>query len=464
MSNFNFVTDARLSNAAYSSNNSANTATIDGWVPVLVTLDPGEEFSKTFGAQLYEKDGQYKVVYRGTEFNLEDWKQNGKYSLGAWSPEWADTISFMAKAIKQVADIRFRGDVGLAKASFTTTGHSQGGFEAQLAAIMFGIKGTSLDGMGASTMAAKWTTIFEDIMKKEGVGDLTGQAAPTADQFMTRVFTVVGTLGVQAGETSWAYTTKLNALAFAINPALGAGVGVTNLAAHKMEHIIAIEELRAKGGVWKFVAVDNILADSPQQFAEAIGAKWETSANLLASNGGNPGWIKVPEDILILSKEFAQQHTGQIEYMQSGRTVLAIAENGDSLMFDAYGNAQVISFTGIVQTIKDYEVGGKLVSTKQLQFDDTGFALITQTGQNFRASMAVDANGKVITANSETVRPSAAGDEVTGVRQFTPISDTLINTKTDTNGDARLSGTELSGLQIWNDLNEDGIQSLRLAA
>ena len=34
----------------------------------------------------------------------------------------------------------------------------------------------------------------------------------------------------------------------------------------------------------------------------------------------------------------------------------------------------------------------------------------------------------------------------------------------DTNGDARLSGTELSGLQIWNDLNEDGIQSLRLAA
>lgn len=411
MSNFNFVTDARLANGSYTSNNTANTATIDGWKPVVVELKAGEKFSDTFGAQLYEKDGQYKVVYRGTEGNLEDWKQNGKYGQNAWSEEWGDTVAFMAKAIKQVADKHFRGDVELAKERFTTTGHSQGGFEAQLASILFGVKGTSLDGMGAVDMAKEWRTKLEDIMKKEEVGALVGQAAPTSNQFMTRVFTVVGTLGMQAGETSWAYTTKLNVLAFAINPALGASIGVTNLAAHKMEHIIAVEQLRAKGGIWKYVEVDNILADSPQQFAKAIGAQWETSANQLASNGGAVGWVKVPQDILNLSQEFGAQHAGKIEYMQSGKTVLAIAENGDTLMFDAFGNAQLVSFKGIVQTIKDYEVGGKLVSTKQIQFDDEGNALVTQSGSNFSASMSLNANGKVTSANSKTYQGTVLATE-----------------------------------------------------
>jgi hypothetical protein len=32
MSNFNFVTDARLAKGTYTSNNTTNTATIDGWM------------------------------------------------------------------------------------------------------------------------------------------------------------------------------------------------------------------------------------------------------------------------------------------------------------------------------------------------------------------------------------------------------------------------------------------------
>jgi hypothetical protein len=423
MSNFEFVTDAKLSNGTYdqiknasgvlvpATNNPLNTKVIDGWKPIEVLLKKGEKFSDTFGAQLYEKDGQYKVVYRGTEGNLEDWKQNGKYGQNAWSEEWGDTVAFMAKAIKQVADTKFSGDVELAKERFSTTGHSQGGFEAQLASILFGVKGTSLDGMGAVDMAKAWRTKLEDIMRKEEVDTLVGQAEPTVGQFMTRVYTVVGALGTHAGDTNWAYTTKLNVLAFAINPALGGYVGVTNLAAHKMEYIIAVEQLRAKGGIWKHVEVDNILADSPQQFAQAIGAQWETAANQLASNGGAVGWVKVPQDILKLSQEFGEQHAGKIEYMQSGKTVLAIAENGDTLMLDAFGNAQLVSFKGIVQTIKDYEVGGKLVSTKQIQFDDDGNALVTQSGSNFSASMSLDANGKVTAANSKTYQGTVLATE-----------------------------------------------------
>ena len=113
MSNFNFVTDARLANGSYTSNNTAITATIDGWKPVVVELKAGEKFSDTFGAQLYEKDGQYKVVYRGTEGNLEDWKQNGNYGQNAWSEEWGDTVAFMAKAFKLWLDINSDARTGV---------------------------------------------------------------------------------------------------------------------------------------------------------------------------------------------------------------------------------------------------------------------------------------------------------------------------------------------------------------
>lgn len=103
MSNFNLVTDARLSQAAYFCNNSGAAAAIDGWRPKEVILKPGEKFSETFGAQLYEKDGQYKVVYRGTEGNLADWAQNFKYGTFQWSDEFKDTVAFMAKAVAQIA-------------------------------------------------------------------------------------------------------------------------------------------------------------------------------------------------------------------------------------------------------------------------------------------------------------------------------------------------------------------------
>lgn len=139
MSNFNLVTDARLSQGAYYSNNSSASSTIDGWRPKEVILKPGEKFSETFGAQLYEKDGQYKVVYRGTEGNLSDWAQNFKYGTFQWSDEFKDTVAFMAKAVMHVAREQDKTPAEAAKL-FTTTGHSQGGFEAELAALMFGVK------------------------------------------------------------------------------------------------------------------------------------------------------------------------------------------------------------------------------------------------------------------------------------------------------------------------------------
>lgn len=145
MSNFNLATDARLSQGSYYSNNSGVSSIIDGWRPKEVILKPGEKFSETFGAQLYEKDGQYKVVFRGTEGNLADWAQNFKYGTFQWSDEFKDAVAFMAKAVMQVAKEQDKTPAEAAKL-FTTTGHSQGGFEAELVSKMFGLPGTSQDG------------------------------------------------------------------------------------------------------------------------------------------------------------------------------------------------------------------------------------------------------------------------------------------------------------------------------
>jgi len=58
--------------------------------------------------------------------------------------------------VVQIAGEKTGGDVGRAAKLFTTTGHSQGGFQAELAALMFDVKCTSLDGMGATGVAAQF--------------------------------------------------------------------------------------------------------------------------------------------------------------------------------------------------------------------------------------------------------------------------------------------------------------------
>lgn len=69
------VLDAKLSKAVYNSYNQNNTPVIEGWKPVQLV----EKYFKPlnadpqFGAQLYEKDGQFKVVYRGTQPG--DWRR-----------------------------------------------------------------------------------------------------------------------------------------------------------------------------------------------------------------------------------------------------------------------------------------------------------------------------------------------------------------------------------------------------
>jgi len=144
MSDFNVVTDARLSAGAYRSNNQSGTPIIDDWRPVELEKPARYDFSETFGAQLYEKDGLYKVAFRGTEGNLPDWATNLKYGTFQWSDEFRDAVVFVAKAVVRIAEQTSKPVEEAAKL-LSTTGHSQGGFLSELAALMFAVKGTSLD-------------------------------------------------------------------------------------------------------------------------------------------------------------------------------------------------------------------------------------------------------------------------------------------------------------------------------
>ena len=206
MSNFNLVTDARLADGSYRRNNSGGTATIDGWRPVQVRssngqpLDP-KTFSSTFGAQLYEKDGKYKVVFRGTEGNMADWAQNLKYATFQMSDEFKDTVAFMAKAVVQIAKEQDKTVQEAAKL-FSTTSHRQGGFQAELAALMFGVKGTSLDGMGATGVVAQFRAELNKVMQDNGAASLvrTDEVLRLSpEEFLTRIYPAVGRLGVHAG-------------------------------------------------------------------------------------------------------------------------------------------------------------------------------------------------------------------------------------------------------------------------
>jgi hypothetical protein len=56
MSNFDFATDSRLSEAVYFSNNRDDTKVINGWRPIKVQRINDGDLSPTFGAQLYKND------------------------------------------------------------------------------------------------------------------------------------------------------------------------------------------------------------------------------------------------------------------------------------------------------------------------------------------------------------------------------------------------------------------------
>uniref|UniRef100_UPI0035B444B8 Mbeg1-like protein n=1 Tax=Limnohabitans sp. TaxID=1907725 RepID=UPI0035B444B8 len=424
MSNFNLVTDARLAQGVYSSNNSASTDAIDGWRPIYV--DPQDlKLSETFGAQLYKNDaGQYKVVFRGTEGNLADWAQNFKYGTFQWSDEFKDTVAFMAKAVVQVADKEFGGDVKRAAQLFTTTGHSQGGFEAELAALMFGVKGTSLDGMGATGVVEQFRAKLNKVMQDNGAGDLVRTDAELTlktEDFLTRIYTVVGRLGVHTGETDGAWTWSATKLVAVFNPALAGAAVVGGLRAHMIADIVANEELRERSPLWRAIgdAGDILNPDNSNQLAQSVASQWASVQVADASNT----LPALPDSSHVQSQlqAFLQDHAGQNYDQQTlGKNILVRTEGGDTFMIYADGTTKVVAKVGDTTTVREYAKDGSLQAARQERPDGLGNTIVNEQGVGFEGSMTVSGTGQVISAKSSTYQGSE-------LKTTTEVSSQTIN-------------------------------------
>jgi hypothetical protein len=104
---------------------------------------------------MYQRpDGNYTISYRGTAGHTQpgDIAQNRDAILkGQWTPEMQQAVQFTLLAIRQVARER-RIDFVDAARLFTVTGHSQGGFEAEVMSKLYGLPGSSIDGPGAARL------------------------------------------------------------------------------------------------------------------------------------------------------------------------------------------------------------------------------------------------------------------------------------------------------------------------
>lgn len=220
----NLVLDSKLAQATYTSNNRADSASVDGWQPLSVKLtDPLPPDS--FGAQLYKgPNGQYKLAFRGTETNFADWAQNGIWLANQWSDEWGAAARFTAASIALIAQLE---DVPIeqAKQFLSTTGHSQGGFLSELSARLFGLSGSSLDGMGSNGIySAFHSRISNYITTEYGQSVQALNYSLPNEVFTTRIYTGVGRLGVHSGDVSYARSAKIQIGLALVTTIFGAAV------------------------------------------------------------------------------------------------------------------------------------------------------------------------------------------------------------------------------------------------
>ena len=327
----NLVLDAQLSKDSYNFNNSGS-GSVNGWTRMRVTdykLPTSIESGSNFAAQMYQgADGSYKIAFRGTASltGKGDVTQNvDGIVAGKWTPETQQAMDFTLQAIQQVAKakgIEFKEAAKL----FTVTGHSQGGFEAELVAKMFGLPGTSQDGPGASRMVgtAGYLAAKAAIAAQEPGAVLDG----TMPDFVARQYTlIVGGVnphmdGVQVSAS--AVPLVLSGLMS------GSGVGALGSVAlqaavcHKLDNIIAIEKAREQYPLLqKFVQSDDA-GDGALSLATVVSGRWAS----VQVAGGSVGVSA--NDVHGVLSDFLSTRAGQaVSVQEYEKTLYVQASNGD---------------------------------------------------------------------------------------------------------------------------------------
>jgi Ca2+-binding RTX toxin-like protein/subtilisin-like proprotein convertase family protein len=369
-----FVTDAILSRDVYAVNNNGAGA-VNGWQRQSVLgFMPS---TSNFAAQLYYNPitNQYKISYRGTaSLNGQgDVAMNASIGLGRWSPEMTDGINFTQMALKQIQLLN-GGSFDFARSLLSLTGHSQGGYEAQLNAGFFGLEGTSLDGPGAAAFVGlpTWNALKNEMRQTNPALQLNYSML----NFDARQYTfIVGGInqhinGVNVDRAGMSLA--LQALPL-IGGFLGASVsaGIQAGYLHSINTILDLENLRAKYPAIRRVVDNNAGGDT---LVADISNEW--FATVVSINGGT---TVNPNDVNPVISDFLSTRNGQQVVVQTNNgTVRIVAPNGDELYIFSSGIALKTEQQGnaIIQT--EYAFGGVFVASSLIQGDEYGNTTITR--------------------------------------------------------------------------------------
>ena len=295
------------------------------------------------------------------------------------------------KAIRQVADEKGIDFKDAAK-RFTVTGHSQGGFEAELVSKMFGLPGTSQDGPGASRMigTAGYQAAKAAIAAQEPGAVLDG-AMPA---FVARQYTlIVGGVnphmdGVQVSAS--AVPLVLSGLMSGSGVGVLASVALQAAVFHKLDNIIAIEKARAQIPLLqKFVQSDDA-GEGALSLSSVVSDRW---ASVQVAGGGVGVSANEVRGVL---KDFLSTRAGQaVSVQEFEKTLYVQASNGDTLILMPDGSGVSTAVQGIQLTQKEYGKGGVLGKTVLAQRDDDGNLLVQSSSQGFSFVGTEDANGRM---------------------------------------------------------------------
>jgi YD repeat-containing protein len=398
----NLVIDAKLNKDSYYSNNrTGGVLNADGWVCFKVT-EYKPAAGTNFAAQLYQgPDGSYKIAYRGTvdPLGAGDKAMNAGIVAGHWTAEMSESINFTFKAIKQIQLLEPGLSFEDAKARLTVTGHSQGGFEAELNAKFFGVGGTSIDGPGAAPLVgvAGWNAMKEwaraqepGVQQNYDIGDFTAR----------RYTLLVGGVNLHVGgggmvvdnataslflQTGAMFTTPLGA---------AVSLGAQGLYLHKIDNIIALEELRQQQPWLQKIVDANDPASTPFQVAWDISSKWAQV------QVGGPGGPVSADDVQAIVVGFLSGRGGQaIAVQEYNRSVRIQASNGDVLTLFSDGSGVKVEGHGIAIVQTEYTLGGQVLASSSVQVDDNGNTLVSRSGQGFSSTYTLDTTGQVIMAD-----------------------------------------------------------------
>ena len=392
------VLEAKLARDVYGVNNTAG-GSVAGLTRIKVekyeaptTIQSGSNFA----AQAYARpDGTYTIAYRGTNnlFEQGDFIHNRDAILaGKWTPEMQQAVEFTFAAIKQVAvekGIRFKDAAKL----FSVTGHSQGAFEGEVMAKLFGLTGSSFDGPGAARLVGSpgYRNAIAWVRAQEPDAELDGPMRA----FNARQYTlVVGGLnphvaGVEVDRSLFPMFLQgvllmRSRLSAASSLALQAGL------IHKIDTIIALETARQVApGIRLWVDLQNP-ESSPSHLASVIADKWALvqAAHTKDTVSAN--------DVQAIVDEFLRDQGGrEVTIQESDRTLYARSSSGDTLILLPDGSGvSTASRDGVLEQ-RHYAKGATLERVVRVQDDTEGRLRFEMVGTNYERRWTEDATGRM---------------------------------------------------------------------